>query len=113
MNEIDNPDYWLNRIAEGNTNLSEVGPAKLRPGRDAQVVERLAELNSERLLYQMRTDAGMTQAEVAKRLGISRPAATQLENKPAASMTLGTFAKYAQACGFEFDPAQGIQKVSS
>lgn len=50
------------------------------------------------LLQSMRERAGISRAELAKRLDITPPAITRLEKRPAqASMT--TLTRYANACG--------------
>ncbi len=113
MDKIHDPAYWLKEIEAGRAAPRETGPTKNRPGRNDRVVARLAELNTERMLYKMRNAAGLTQAEVAERMGTSRPAATQLESRPISSMTVATLAKYADACGYRFDPSKGFEKIES
>ncbi len=113
MDKIDDPAYWLKEIEEGRAAPIRTGPAKDEPGRNAHVIARLAELDTKRMLHKMRTEAGLTQAEVAERLGTSRPAATQLESRPLSSMTVATLAKYADACGYQFDPSKGFEKIEA
>ncbi len=112
MDKADDPGYWLEEIRAGRLAPIRVGPTKAPKGREAQVAARVAELNTQQILLNMRTEAGLTQAEVAKRLGTSRPAVSQHENKPIASLTIGTLAKYAHACGYRFVPGKAMEKIT-
>ncbi len=56
------------------------------------------------LLLKARLDAGLTQAQVAERMGTQPPAVARLERALATgkhSPSLATLRKYAQACGKE------------
>lgn len=105
-------EEWLKEIREGRAGALKPGPAMVPKSREVHVAARLSDLNTRQMLLNMRTEAGLTQAEVAKRLGTSRPAVSQHENKPIASMTVGTLAKYAHACGYRFDPGKAIEKIT-
>ena len=53
-------------------------------------------------LVKARKDAGMTQAEVAEKMGVSQPALARIESnlgKRAHSPSLNTLRRYAEACG--------------
>ncbi|AHG22491.1 hypothetical protein Z042_24935 [Chania multitudinisentens RB-25] len=54
----------------------------------------------EDILYCMRAKAGLTQAEVAKRLGLTPPAVSRLE-KRSFHASFKTLKRYAKACGFD------------
>jgi DNA-binding XRE family transcriptional regulator len=51
------------------------------------------------LLQSMRESAGLSRAELAKRLDITPPAITRLEKRPAQASMM-TLTRYANACGF-------------
>ena len=58
------------------------------------------------LLLKARHDAGLTQAQVAERMGTQPPAIARLERSLATgkhSPSLATLRKYAQACGKELE----------
>jgi DNA-binding XRE family transcriptional regulator len=58
------------------------------------------------LLLKARHDAGLTQAQVAERMGTRPPAVARLERALATgkhSPSLATLRKYAEACGKELD----------
>ncbi len=112
MDKADDPAYWIKEIEAGRQAPIEVGPTTASEGYEELFSSRLSELNTQQMLLNMRTEAGLTQAELAKRLGTSRPAVSQHENKPIASMTIGTLAKYAHACGYRFDPGKAIDKIT-
>ncbi|EKY3230818.1 helix-turn-helix transcriptional regulator [Cronobacter malonaticus] len=50
------------------------------------------------LLIAMRTQAGLTKNDVAKKMGVSAPEVSQLENN-ALGVSADTLQSYAQACG--------------
>ncbi|XXD09624.1 helix-turn-helix domain-containing protein [Klebsiella sp. R445] len=54
----------------------------------------------EDILNCMRARAGLTQAEVAKRLGLTPPAVSRLE-KRFTHASFKTLKRYAEACGFD------------
>ncbi len=77
----------------------------LRPGVSKEV-ERIEREEGELLdqLLKARHDAGLTQAQVAERMGTQPPAVARLERSLATgkhSPSLATLRKYAQACGRE------------
>lgn len=57
------------------------------------------EIELEYILQKMREEAGLSQAEVAKRLGVTPPAISRLEKKPTHA-SFKTLKRYALACGF-------------
>lgn len=64
---------------------------------DAQELKEDVELDY--ILQKMREEAGLSQAEVAKRLGVTPPAISRLEKKPTHA-SFKTLKRYALACGF-------------
>lgn len=63
-----------------------------------------------RKLIRLRTEKGITQAEIAKRMGTNKSSISRLECGEKVNFpTLGTIQKYAQALGYnvkvEFEPA--------
>jgi len=52
-------------------------------------------------LYKARQDAGLTQAELADKMGVSQAAVAQIE-RGKRNLTLTTIEKYASACGKRF-----------
>lgn len=76
-----------------------------RPGvrREVQRIEREEGVLLD-LLLKARQDAGLTQAQVAERMGTQPPAVARLERALATgkhSPSVATLRKYAQACGKE------------
>lgn len=73
-----------------------------RLARDAdlrrRVERRMAELRLEEALLALRESRGLTQAQVAKLLGISQPAVAKLE-AGARNVKLATLCRYAEALG--------------
>ena len=78
------PKSWTRKLARRRTLLWIEVPAPL--------ALRLS-------LRWARGDAGLTQAELAERAGVSQPAIAQIEN-PDANPTVGTLIKVADALGF-------------
>ena len=80
--------------------------AKLRaqaleePIYSAQAPELIAETQIHTMLQTIREDAGLSKTELARRLGVTPPAITRLEKRPAQA-SFNTLARYAQACGFD------------
>lgn len=57
-----------------------------------------------RIASQMRQRAGLTQAQVAEKMGVSQPVIARLESdQPERMPTLATFARYANACGYQVE----------
>ena len=54
----------------------------------------------EDILRKMRTEAGLSQAELAKKLLVTPPAVNRLEKRPYRA-SLNTLIRYAKACGFD------------
>ena len=79
--------------------------AKLRaqaleePVYSAQAPELIAETQIHAMLQPLREDAGLSKTELARRLGVTPPAITRLEKRPAQA-SFNTLTRYAQACGF-------------
>lgn len=79
--------------------------AKLRaqaleePIYSAQAPELIAETQIHAMLQTLREDAGLSKTELARRLGVTPPAITRLEKRPAQA-SFNTLTRYAQACGF-------------
>jgi transcriptional regulator with XRE-family HTH domain len=53
-------------------------------------------------LVEARQDAGLSQAEVAKRLGVSQAQVARIEKRGYDAYTLNTLRRYVQALGDEF-----------
>lgn len=82
-----------------------VSELMLRPGvrREVERIEREEGVLLD-LLLKARFDAGLTQAQVAERMGTQAPAVARLERALVTgkhSPSLATLRKYAQACGKE------------
>lgn len=62
-------------------NLSAKHRLNIRSGRRLQKVTSLESLNMQvaRLIYELRTEAGLTQQQLAKRVGTTQPAIARLE----------------------------------
>ena len=79
--------------------------AKLRaqaleePVYSAPAPELIAETQIHAMLQTLREDAGLSKTELARRLGVTPPAITRLEKRPAQA-SFNTLTRYAQACGF-------------
>lgn len=78
-----------------------------RPG----AKERMAKLRQETLaeygLYQLRVDAGVSQVELAERLGVTQPAVSKLEH--ADDMRISTLRAYLEELGFALQ-VQAVDK---
>lgn len=70
------------------------------PGFAAAVEAELAALNLEERLRDLRKTQHLTQAEVAKRMGMSQGAVAQLEKTEPGAMAIRTLAKMATALGY-------------
>lgn len=81
---------------------------RLREAADPHGVEDAARKLASRLLASLiraRTSAGLSQAEVARRMGVPQPAIVRLE-AGTHSPTLNTIARYASAIGVDLDVRQ-------
>ncbi|NTY87922.1 helix-turn-helix transcriptional regulator [Serratia fonticola] len=58
------------------------------------------EVRLEDILREMRTEAGLSQADLAKKLLVTPPAVSRLEKRPYRA-SLDTLLRYAKACGFD------------
>jgi len=97
------PEQWLTKIQAGEAPPTEHTGTHAASGRETQVAARLEELNTAHLLVSLRQKAQLTQQEVAERLGQSRPAVSQAENKPLGTMAVGTFIRHIEALGYRLD----------
>lgn len=89
------------------THKQVVAKLMKRPGVQAEV-ERIEREEGAvlDLLLRARHDAGLTQAQVAERMGTQPPAIARLERSLATgkhSPTLATLRKYVQACGKDLE----------
>ncbi|TAG77666.1 MAG: XRE family transcriptional regulator [Burkholderiales bacterium] len=88
-----------------NTHDEVVAELMTRPGVRAEL-ERIEREEGELLdaLLKARQDAGLTQAQLAERMGTQAPAIARLERSLATgkhSPSIATLRKYVQACGKE------------
>ena len=66
-------------------------------------------------LLEARTEAGLTQAEVARRMGVSQPVLARIESslgKQDHSPSLHTLRRYAEACGMELQISMVKKKAN-
>lgn len=66
----------------------------------AEVEEEFNRLMLHQRIADLRERAGLTQAELAKRTGVSQPMIAKLESGRADNLTLRTFIRYALALGY-------------
>jgi transcriptional regulator with XRE-family HTH domain len=66
----------------------------------AEVEEEFNQLMLHQRIADLREKAGLTQAELARRTGVSQPMIAKLESGRAANLTLRTFIRYALALGY-------------
>ena len=83
----------------GHRNFNELR-AKMSPERRARNEAEAENMQKVYLLSQIRQQVGLTQAEVANRLGVSQP--TYAECERASNMRLGTLEKIIAALGGKF-----------
>lgn len=62
--------------------------------------EPMKHVELENMLRSMRTEAKLSQADVAKILGVTPPAVNRLEKRPSHA-SINTLRRYAKACGFD------------
>ena len=75
--------------------------AKMRPEARARVKSRAREAMAEMLLSQIRQAAGLSQEEVASRLGIKQPTLSRMESQ--GDMQIGTLQRLVSALGGELE----------
>ena len=75
--------------------------AKMRPEARARVKSRAREIMAEMLLSQIRQAAGLTQEEVAARLGIKQPTLSRMESQD--DMQVSTLQRLVRALGGELE----------
>jgi DNA-binding XRE family transcriptional regulator len=98
-------DQKILRDVDGDRERIDRALRRVREGGDPKGVEQAAERAASRLLASLikaRTNAGLSQAEVARRIGVPQPAIVRLE-AGTHSPTLSTLARYASAIGVELD----------
>lgn len=71
--------------------------ARMSPERQARVEARTKEMMAEMLLAELRGLAGLTQEEVAKKLGIKQPSLSKLESQE--DMYISTLRRLVEALG--------------
>jgi|SRR5579862_2923081 len=71
--------------------------ARMTPDRRARVEARTQEMIAEMLLAEIRLAAGLTQEEVAKKLGIKQPSLSKLESQD--DMHISTLLRLVEALG--------------
>ena len=74
---------------------------KLTPERKEKIAARVREMQAEMLLAELRKLEGITQTELAERLGIKQPTLSQLESQD--DMQISTLRRIVQALGGEVD----------
>ncbi len=67
---------------------------------EPEVEEEFNRLMLHQRIADLRESAGLTQAELAKRTGVSQPMIAKLESGRADNLTLRTFIRYALALGY-------------
>ena len=104
----------MSRTAPTKTHREMVGAWKRDPGFNAAYEELDTEYALLRELLQARQRAGLTQAEVAEKMGTKPPAVTRLETSLSDSRhspTVATLKRYAHAVGCKLEvhlvPAKG------
>ncbi len=75
---------------------------EIRPVDPEIIRQGVEEMKAEARLYQLRElrkDVGLTQAQVAKRLGVSQHRVSQIENGDLPNVKIDTLKKYLEALG--------------
>jgi len=106
------PKQWLARVEPGDAKPTRYTGIHDAPGREARLAARLRELNNRHLLVWLRQQAQLTQQEVADRLGQTRPAVSQAENRPLETMAVGTFIRHIDALGYRLDLESSLVPVN-
>lgn len=75
--------------------------AKMDPQRLARAKARAKDMMAEMLLAEIRKQAGLTQEELARSLGIKQPSLSKLEAQP--DMQISTLIRIIQALGGELE----------
>lgn len=75
---------------------------QLKNGKDlrAQVDKKLDELKIEQQLLRLREEQGLSQSQLAKRLGVSQPFIAKLESGRVKKFNINTLAKAAEVLGY-------------
>ena len=75
--------------------------AKLSPESRARAEARAKEMMAEMLLAEIRKSVGLTQEELAEKLGITQPSLSKLENQD--DMQIGTLRRLVEALGGQLE----------
>lgn len=67
------------------------------------VEKKLAQIRIEQMIAQLRTTAGLSQSQLARRIGKSQPWIAEAEKRTAANMQLSTLATLVTATGGSFE----------
>ena len=81
-------------------NFKELG-AKMPPARLARAKQRAREAMAEMLLAEIRKEAGMTQEDLARAMGIKQPSLSKLESQ--GDMQISTLRRLVSALGGELE----------
>jgi HTH-type transcriptional regulator/antitoxin HipB len=92
-------DYWAQQMAD--------------PEFRAVYEEEAAKKELWLQLVEARQAAGLTQAEVAKRLGVSQAQVARIEKRGYDAYTLNTLRRYVQALGHDFTLQAAVRRVDS
>lgn len=87
------------------------------PGFAAAVEAELASLRLDERLRELRKSRALTQAELAKRMGVTQGAVAQMENAESGRLEIRTLAKMATALGYalriDFEPELAVVQVQA
>ena len=71
-----------------------------KPGFDREMDAFRQEYEMNVAMYKAKKESGLTQTEIAKRMGIPRPNVSRIEHSR--TVSFDTFCSYLKACGFAF-----------
>jgi DNA-binding XRE family transcriptional regulator len=101
-----------NLITEGEVDYQEWRDGILAdPTRRARYDEELAKSELWLQLVEARHDAGLTQQELAKKLGVSQAQVARLERRGYDAYTLSSLRRYVEALGGDFQLQVSINRV--
>jgi DNA-binding XRE family transcriptional regulator len=101
-----------NLIAEGEADYQEWRDGILaNPTRRARYDEELAKSELWLQLVEARHGAGLTQDELAKRLGVSQAQVARLERRGYDAYTLSSLRRYVEALGGDFQLQVSVNRV--
>lgn len=75
--------------------------SKLSPSRRARIEARAKEMMAEMLLAEVRREVGLSQSDLAERLGIKQPTLSKLENQD--DMQISTLRRIVESLGGELE----------